>query len=172
MYLIHSSQKTKLYLKQIPNGHDEMATGGRWILGQYSPKFTFAFDFSSAFVFDMILIHTFVHSRKFWEFEWYDLQNMSLFHVSLKTWYREYLNTLLVLLSLKKTCRYRIISICNTSHTECNPRWKYIKEKNARYFGQVDIESGRRWKWSCHTNRVWIYLEDSTGTSQCWDWSH
>ena len=27
MYLIHSSQKTKLYLKQIPNGHDEMATG-------------------------------------------------------------------------------------------------------------------------------------------------
>ena len=64
MYLIHSSQKTKLYLKQIPNGHDEMATRGRWFLGQYSPKLTSAFDFSSAFVFDITLFHTFVHSRE------------------------------------------------------------------------------------------------------------
>ena len=141
MYLIHSSQKTKLYLKQIPNGHDEMATRGRWFLGQYSPKLTSAFDLSSAFV---LRYHFFPHfrvfsrkgesgiclfhvnqcicgrcdswSRKFWEFDrpiiskdWYHLQNTSLFHVSLLTWYREYLNTLLVLLSWKKTRMYRII---------------------------------------------------------------
>ena len=62
MYLIHSSQKTKLYLKQIPNGHDEMATRGRWFLGQYSPKLTSAFDFSSAFV---LRYHFFPHFRVF-----------------------------------------------------------------------------------------------------------
>ena len=62
MYLIHSSQKTKLYLKQIPNGHDEMATRGRWFLGQYSPKLTSAFDFSSAFV---LRYHFVPHFRAF-----------------------------------------------------------------------------------------------------------
>ena len=63
-------------------------------------------------------------SRKFWEFDRpiiikdrYHLRNTSLFHVSLLTWYREYLNTLLVLLSLKKTRRYRIISMINTHWT-------------------------------------------------------
>ena len=62
MYLIHSSQKTKLYLKQIPNGHDEMATGDHSRNMSSWFTFTSAFDFSSAFVFDMILIHTFVQN--------------------------------------------------------------------------------------------------------------
>ena len=62
MYLIHSSQKTKLYLKQIPNGHDEMATGDHSRKMSSWSTFTFAFDFSSALVFDMLLIHTFVHT--------------------------------------------------------------------------------------------------------------
>ena len=59
-------------------------------------------------------------SRKFWECDWYDLRNTSSFHVSLLTWYREYLNTLLVLLSWKKTLRYRINkNITPTSITYC-----------------------------------------------------
>jgi len=111
--------------------------------------FTFAFDFSSAFVFDITLFYTFVHSRfvwkrqlfvhvnqciygwcdswsrKFWEFKWYDLQNTSLFHVSLLTWYREYLNTLLVLLSLKKTRRYRINRYSHLGQGCSHGRYRY-----------------------------------------------
>ena len=44
MYLIHSCQKTKLYLKQHPNRHDKMASDWRWILCQFSPILTYWFN--------------------------------------------------------------------------------------------------------------------------------
>ena len=46
-------------------------------------------------------------SRILWDCERHYLRNTPLCHVSLLTWYREYLN-ILVLLSWKKTRRYRI----------------------------------------------------------------
>ena len=55
MLLIHSSQKAKLYLKQLPNAHDKMATDGRWIVCQYSPILTSCFDILTS---DFVIDHT------------------------------------------------------------------------------------------------------------------